>query len=175
MANVNFEKATVETLGNIWVVISRKKRTKDELYTYVCKDAPEAALARMAEEGNVFVTTFPMERLLEYINPELSFTGRNGKLFGTNLNRLKSVGYETDVESIATAFENLINCLVEEDSNGETMAEDDDWSVAYKFTDEDGGIFDLGIVNDAEEEEPEEEEEEESDPEEEENDEEEEA
>ena len=148
MATINFEKATTETMANTWILIARKKRTKDELYTYVSKDAPEAALTRMAEDGNVFVTTFPAERMLEYVDPNRTFTGRNGKLFATNLNRLAAVGYATDVDSINEAFGNLINCLTEDDT-------DEEWEGAYKFTDEEGGILDNGIAEEVTEEEPE--------------------
>lgn len=157
MANINFEKATAETLENIWVLVSRKKRTKDELYTYISKgDDATFALERMKEEDNVFVTLFPITRLMEYINPLTPFTGRNEKLFSTNLKCLEGVGYATDVESIATAFEDLINALTEEDEDGATMAKDDDWSVAYRWDD---GIFDAGYVEEIEEEETESEEE----------------
>lgn len=152
MATINFERATTETLANVWILIARKKRTKDEVYTYVCKgETPEAALTRMAEDDNVFVTTFPAERMLEYVDPNRTFTGKNDKLFATNLNRLAAVGYATDVDSINEAFGNLINCLTDPDENGETMAVNDDWATAYKFTDKEGGIFDVGAVEEYEE------------------------
>ena len=157
MATINFEKATTETMANVWILIARKKRTKDELYTYVSKgETPEAALTRMSEDGNVFVTTFPAERMLEYVDPNRTFTGRNDKLFATNLKCLASVGYATDVDSINEAFGNLINCLTEDDT-------DEEWEGAYKFTDVDGGILDNGIAEEViEEDEPEEETEEEA-------------
>ena len=129
MYNLNAEKATKENLENVWVLVARKGRTKETiLTTYVGYGSAgsKQALDFMKEEKKVFVTLFPMIRLIQAANPgEEGFTGNNGKLWNGNLKALAKVGQDTN-EAVETFFKDLVESVVGADRN-DLLVDDEDW------------------------------------------------
>lgn len=138
-------KVNPEALANSWILVGRRKRTKDELSYYVGTDT-EALLARMKEEGNTFVTLFTMGRLAEYLYPDLEWSGRNEALFNGNLKALAKVGIKCQADVAATVGA-LMEDVCKEDEEGETLFDDpsydagEPYSVAYA---EEGWLYNLG-------------------------------
>lgn len=147
MGKINFNGIQSETLATVWVLISRRKRTKDEIHVYVGNDAEgcENILQRASTKGNVFVTLFTLDRLAQYLDDSYEWTGRNEQLFGKNLVAMSSVVSGKD--AVGDYFKNLIENVVGSAPNNEApLFEDPTWveGAAWEFLNEDGGLFDVG-------------------------------
>lgn len=141
-------KVNPEALANSWILVGRKKRTKDELSYYVGTDS-KALLDRMKEEGYTFVTLFTMGRLAEYLYPDLEWTGRNEALFNGNLKALAKVGIKCQADVAATVG-HLLEDVCEEDDAGTTMFDDPSFDAGEPYTatykDGEGWLYNLGKV-----------------------------
>lgn len=147
MGKINFNGIPAETLATVWVLVSRKKRTKDEIHVYVGNggEGSKNAVERAKAEGNVFVTLFSLDRLAQYLDDSYEWTGRNEQLFGKNLAAMNSI--VSGKEAVGNWFENLIaNVVGYADGADGPLFEDPTWveGAAWEFLDEDGGLFDVG-------------------------------
>lgn len=155
---IAFNKDKMDAACDVWVLVTRKARTKDKIHFYVGCDVEsnEDMLRIMKENKQVFVTLFTLDRVAQYLDFAVNGTAgamkdNNETLWGRNMVALQKVGC-TGTEVIKNWFLGLIdNCVgaVEADLGQEVTYPDDllvDWEewlpgAVWEYVDEDGGSF----------------------------------